>query len=146
MMLRTEESIRRFLQQHHEFGECVLLDIRWHHFGTVLDLVFDYAWDDIRAGERQSRIRADVNTPLLKTIRCHLVEELHLKNGLTPAMMESPRSIAWGFSEVAAVRLENDERFLSPYRSALVPFHHLACLWEEERRIDLVFSWMEVGL
>jgi len=147
----TTEEIRRSLAMHYEFGECILEDVRWRREGTVLDLVFNYVWEgyaavDPPAARRRDygRIRQDLDRPVTKTLRFHLVQEFRVFNALNDLHCANPEEIGWGLSEVAAVRAEESESVLSPYAGLATPMHHVACRWEGERRIDVVFSSLEV--
>lgn len=138
MILEASDSMRAYLRHHNDFGECVLEEVRWEHFGTVIVLVFDYVWDDDGA------IRASLNVPLLKTLRFHNVQELHVLNALSEHLSLHPSEVNWGLSEVAAVQLVDDPEVLARYQSLPIPLHHLRCSWEGERHIDIVFSTLEV--
>ena len=138
MMLESAVQITKFIEKHHEFAECVLVEVRWQNYGTVLDLLFDYIWAD------DGTVRPDYLPPVLKTLRFHVVQEFHLANGLTVHTSLRPGALNWGLSEVAAVRLLDDETLLDPYGHLPVSLHHVRCVWEGERRIDLIFSSLEV--
>lgn len=136
----TMENIKSLLESHRNLQECVLLDIRWLHFGTTIELIFDYVWDE------SGKIRADLNQKEPVIVRLKLVQELHLNNALNESMILEPYQINWGINEVAAVRLEENQNMLKPYNKLPKPFHHIAVLWERGnvRRIDVVFSEMEI--
>ena len=51
----------------------------------------------------------------------------------------------WGMNEIALIRLEDDENMLAPYRDLPLEHHHVAVLWEDDRRIDIVFVHLEIG-
>lgn len=138
MIFESSEAIEAYLKQHHDFGECILEDVRWRHFGTVIDLVFDYIWT--AAGT----VRPEYMPPALKTISLHGVQELHIHNSLSEYMSLHPNELNWGLSEVSSVRVINNEQLLARYRSLPLPLHHLRLNWEGERRIDAVFGTMEV--
>lgn len=137
-MLESKEQIVHFLEQHHDFAECVLDEVCWHHHGTIIDLVFEYIWTD------EASVRPAHLPSVQKTLRFHVVQEFHVCNGLTVDTSLRPDALNWGLSEVAVVRLLDEETFLVPYSRLPVPVHHLRCLWEGERKIDLVFSTLEV--
>jgi hypothetical protein len=63
---------------------------------------------------------------------------------MNASMLAEPERMDWGISEVASIRLEEDSLFLSKYRHLAIPFHHLTCWWENDRRIDIVFSELEI--
>lgn len=138
MICESSESIEAYLKQHHDFGECILQDISWRHFGTIIDLVFDYIWTD--AGT----VRPEYKPSVQKTIRLHGVQELHIYNALNESMSLHPDKLNWGLSEVSSVRLMNDELLLARYCTLPLPLHHLRLNWEGDRRIEAVFGTMEV--
>jgi hypothetical protein len=147
----TNAEIDRLLKEHYEFGECILEDVRWRHRGATLDLVFDYVWQgQAQFDSANSRrinygnIRADLNRAELKVVRFHVVQEFHIRNALNDLACENIYELGEGFSEVAALRLADDDQLVASYRSLAVPAHHVICWWEGNRRIDIVFSEMEV--
>ena len=89
-------------------------------------------------------VRPDYVPPDLRTLRFRNVLELHVRNGLTEQMMLRPSELNWGLSEVSTVRLVDDEQVLARYQALALPVHHLQCNWDGERRIDIVFSTLEV--
>lgn len=137
MMLETSAAMIAYLNRHRDFEECVLEEVRWRHFGTVIDLVFDYIWTD------EGAVRPEYIPPTSKTIRLHGVQELHVYNALSEYMTLHPEELSWGLSEVSSVRLVDDQQVLAAYRFLALPLHHLRCNWEGERRIDVVFVTME---
>ncbi len=153
MTASTKPQIRESLYNHYDFRECVLHDLRWKHQGTSLEFVFDYIWSDSngfyldstgKPAIKEPRMRTDLNTPLLKTVRFYLVQEFRLRNCMNESQEKEPELIDWGFSEISFVSLEDDNMFLASYRNHPIEFHHVVCRWENDRRIDLVFSRLEV--
>jgi hypothetical protein len=146
----SKAEIGRLLKGHYGFGECVLEDVRWKHQGTTLDLVFNYIWLDSTdtltdSGQVSSgEIRADLGRPELRILRFHIVQEYHVHNDLNDLACENVYELGEGFSEVAAVRLEDDPVYIAKYQSLARPFHHVTCWWEAGRRIDVVFSELQV--
>lgn len=139
MTFESSEAINDYLRTHEEFGECILEDVVWRHFGTVVDFVFDYIWSD------NGTVRTDLDQRKdLRTLTFSNVQELHVRNALGEDMCLHPEDLDWGLSEVSSVRLVNDEAVLTPYQTLPLPFHHLRCAWEgtDSRRIDIVFSTM----
>lgn len=130
-------QISGWLEEHHNLEECVLEDVRWQRYGTVIDLAFDYIWSN-------DLIVRSEDTCVTKTLRFHVVQEFVLFNGLTADTSLRPAALNWGISEVAIVQLVRDSQRLEKYGGLPVPVHHLVCLWEGERRIDVVFSVLEI--
>jgi len=131
--------MKDLLAKYNNFEECILLDVRWKEWGYSMELVFDYIWkekDVVREnlGIEEERI----------VIRFSAVQEFHARNEWNDTNLREPQEMGWGAGEVALIRLENSETFLEKYRSRPVPFYHVAILWESERRIDVVFSQLEV--
>ncbi|MDP1857259.1 MAG: hypothetical protein Q8K82_01230 [Gemmatimonadaceae bacterium] len=138
MILDSAEAIAEYLARHGDFGECILEDIRWCHFGTVLEIDVDYIWED------DGTVRSEYAPKNLKTLVLRNVQELHVCNALNVYMTLHPEELNWGLSEVSSVRLLDEEHRLSKYQALPVPFHHLSFNWEDERRIDVIFSTVEV--
>ena len=138
MILESSEGIEHYLLEHRNFEECILQSVQWHHFGTVIDLVFDYIWDvdgSIKPG----------NAPEVKTLRFRNVQELHVCNALNESMVLSPGDLTWGLSEVASVERVIDETEVAKYKHLPIPIYHLRCRWEGARQIDVIFGTLEVS-
>ena len=131
-------SIVEELKAYRNFAECILLEINWKNYMTTVELVFNYVWDKL------GKIRHDVDCIQRVTLSCNLVQEIHFKGGLNPSMCSEPTQINWGINEVALVRLQEQEDFLHPYHALPVPFHHLSVTWEFDRRIDIIFSNLDI--
>lgn len=130
--------MKDLLARYHNFGECILLDVRWKQRGFSLELVFDYIWK----GEDVVRDNLDVEERVV--IRFSAVQEFHASHEWNDYILSEPEIINWGSAEVAQVRLEDSEPLLGKYRSRPMPFHHVSIRWESERRIDIVFSELEI--
>jgi len=132
MVASSKAEIRNLLYGHYEFGECVIEDVRWRDQGATIDLLLNYVWSDAdgfafdgqRFSVKDGRLRSDLDTPLVKTLRFHLVQEFHAHNWWNAAIV-SADVLNWGASEVAAIRVQDDSLFLSKYRSHPVDFHHV---------------------
>jgi hypothetical protein len=138
MMLLSDLQISDYLKQHRLFAECIVEDVLWQHYGTIIDIVIQYIWLD------DGTVRPAYLPRVSKTLRFHVVQELRLVNGLNVHTSLRPDAINWGLSEVAAVRLLDDEGLLNKYRHLPISAHHIALLWEGTRRIDIVFSTLEI--
>lgn len=138
MIYESHELMAGYLRENRNFEECLLVDVRWRHFGTVIELVFDYTWTS------DGCVRGEYAPADLRTLVLRNVQELHVCNALNEYMSLHPEELNWGLSEVASVRVLDEHRFLSKYQSLPVPFHHLRCSWEGDRTVDVVFSTLEV--
>ena len=137
MKISDSGHIENILEEYNDFRECILQEVAWEDQGTTLELTFDYV-------ERQDgEVLLDLQRDSI-TMRLFLVQEFHVRNALNDAILREPYRINWGLSEVALVELKEDEKFLAYYENPVVPLHHLAILWETERRIDIVFSGIEM--
>ena len=130
--------MRALLETYNNFQECILLDVRWEHYGYKLDLVFHYIWASGGA------IRKNLDQPHLLHVVFEGVHEFHVRNAWTDAMFEEPASMNWGASEVALVRVENDPKYVGPYGSSGREAYHVCVYWEGDRRIDIVFTSLSV--
>lgn len=150
MIAIVKADIHRLLYEYYYFQECIIKDIQWHRYGTSVDIVFDYVWSGNAIGSpslgppQAGRLREDLKTPKLIVVRFRIVQEFHLRNALHSAMIEQIQNINWGINEVSSVNIEDDNLFLSPYRGSQIPFHHITCRWEGDRRIDIVFGTLEI--
>ena len=137
------------LYNHYQFQECILEDVKWKRGGAELDLVFDYVWPDCNGflidekGQKSVKpasLRADLDTPLLKTLHCEQVQEFSVHNYLNDHDIKHPEQTdwGWGFSEIALIEIPDDNGYLAKYRHHPGEFHHLCVLWENDRRIDIV--------
>lgn len=134
------EDISKKLEEYKNFQECVLLDVRWYHYGTTVELTFDYVWDT----DGKLRTKLNENEPIVVCMR--LVQEFRLNNALNEAMVLQSEQINWGLNEVAAIRIVEDSELLDRYSKLPKDFHHMAVLWERgsSRRIDVIFSELEI--
>jgi hypothetical protein len=137
MNYESREAISEYLKEHRHFEECILHDVRWEHYGTVIALDFDYIWTT--TGEA----RPEYGREQHRDLTLHNVQEFAINNAMTEYMALHPAEINWGFSEVAAVRVVEDSAMLRKYHRLPIPLHHLRCQWEGARRIDVVFSTLE---
>ena len=136
-LLKVTQMIK-ILEQYHQLAECILLEINWTHYGTTAELAFNYVWTD------EGKIRSHLEQEERLVLKFKWVQEFHIKNALNNAMLAQPERINWGLNEIAFVKIEENEAFLKNYRFLSIPFHHAAILWEDERRIDIVFGDLEV--
>jgi hypothetical protein len=137
-MKNDSRNISELLEKYHNFDECVLVDIDWRDYGLTVDLAFNYIWQE------NGTIRANLDAEEIVILRFKLVQELHVIGALNEAKITQPEAVDWGINTVALVKMEEKEEFLNKYRNFSIPFHHVAVRWEYERRIDIVFSDLEV--
>lgn len=139
MKANNKAEIRRLLEGFRNFQECVVEDVKWLDFGTTVEVQLDYTWTD--AGQ----IRPDLEHPEIIVMKFRLVQEFRLSNALNDVMCAEPEQIGWGISEVDVVRLFNEDFFLRQYQFLPAPFHHVAFMFGGDRRIDIIFSELEVS-
>lgn len=142
MILTDASSIRDELEKLYNLQDCVITNVKWEHQGTNIAFYFNYSWTD------DGRIRPNLNIDQIVVLRFNIVQQFYVKNALNSSMVSNPEYMNWGLSEVAAVRLANEEKFLAPYKELPVSFHHVIFVWEhvqpEPRHIDIVFSTLEI--
>src|SRR5829696_2809705 len=131
MNLESAEAIVAYLKDRNSFEECILHSVEWQHFGTVIDLVIEY-W-----GSESFTIRPPGVPSKRVTLRLHVVQELHLLNALNDAMSLRPDQLNWGLSEMALIQLVEDSPELRRYASLPVSLHHLQCVWDSGRQLDV---------
>lgn len=133
-------EIQEALQRHQFLQECLILSLEWSRFLTALTIVFDSIW------ESEGKVRPNLEVVNRVVVAFELVEEFQLHGALTDAAVETPEEIGSGFSEVSIVKLVDDPARLGPFASRSNEFHHLALLFESERRVDIVFSGLAIGI
>jgi hypothetical protein len=130
--------MKDLLAKYYNLEECVLLDVRWKQWGFSLELVFDYIWKE------KDVVRNNLDVEDRVVVRFSAVQEFHASYEWNHNILSEPKVLDWGSAEVARVCLENSESFLAKYHSRPMPFHHVAVRWESERRMDVVFSELEI--
>ena len=136
--MHSDKEIAAFLNKHNGFSEGIIEELSLTDYGTTFEIRMTHDWAK-PDGEKTWP------APKFVILRFRLMQELHITNALTPPMLRSPESINWGLNEVAIVKLLANEAPFSLGRN-YPGFHRLAFLWEGERRIDVVFSELEVVL
>ena len=132
------KNIPELLKRYNDLSECVLLDFKFGAHLLTLELTFDYVWTD-QGGIRPNLQQAE---PLI--LKFYIVQEVHLDNFWTKTMLLEPQHMNWSINEVSLARLEDAERFLGKYKDAPRPFHHLAIHFNRYRRMDIVFSALDI--
>ena len=138
MKLSQFSEIESAFKRYRNLQECVLLEVNYRNYGLLVEFVFNYIWTE------DGKIRRTLEEPERLHLRFELVQEFHLKGALNEAMCTEPERVNWGINEVWAVKIVDHEDFLHPYKSLPVPFHHVSVSWTGDRRIDIVFSTLEI--
>jgi hypothetical protein len=126
------------LQKYNNFDECVILEVRLRDYQTTLELFINHIWDD------EGNIRPNIDELRVVVVRFQLVQEVLIRNNLNSAKLLEPERMNWGMNAIALIRIEEQESKLASYRGLPVSFHHAAIMWENERRIDVVFAHLEI--
>lgn len=114
-------------------SEWLLHDVRWRRFGSEIEVQFNNVFDE------SIRVRTDaLDNPRLFVVRLFGVQSLTLSNHLSPAMLDEPERIDWGFSEISKVDLQG----VALADRVGVRF---SILWEGPRRIDVIAASIEVA-
>lgn len=137
MKTNSSEEIARALADYNNLQECVIETMALEDYGTTVKIVFNYIWNE------RGEVREDLDQVRRLIVRFRRVQRFHLENALNPHMSEFPEELNWGLNEIAAMRpVEGDD--LAAYRDFPVPFHRMEIVWDSGRRIDLIFSEVEV--
>lgn len=126
------------LRIYNNFDECVILDVALRDYQTTLELSINNIW------ETPETIRANLDEVDMVVVTFKLVQEIHVSNDLNSSKLLEPERMDWGMNAIALFRLEDDHVLLDRYKDLPVRFHHMAILWESERRIDIVFAHLEI--
>jgi hypothetical protein len=129
-------EMQDILEQHRSFEECLLRELRTTHFGTAVELRFEYIWDD---DEADGHLVADEPRPV--TLRLESVHEIRFLTALPAGVLAQPERAGWGLTEVALVRLDDSSKLLEAHRAQSERLlHHLVVEWEGDRQLDLIFE------
>ena len=140
-MIRTDYiGIDRQIKALNDLQESILLDVVWKDYGTTIELHFNSV---LRS---QNDVGTDVEKEKLVVLRFYSVQELLVRNFLNDSMLIDPSQLNWGLSEISMVKLERNSKALAYYESPIIPLNHVVILWEGERKIDIIFSGLEVDL
>lgn len=129
-------NYHEILLKYNSFSECIIRDIFFSKYQTVVDIKMDYIWND--HGEKDLNNTSGIN------LRFEYVQEIIIKNSLNLNMIENIDHLNWGINEISYVKIINDIDLLSPYKHLPLLFQHGAIVWEDSRRIDIVFAYMSV--
>ena len=134
--MRTSDSkdIERFLIEHRGFAECIIEKFLLTDYGTTFEVAINYIWDAV------GKVRSKIDESQVILLRFRSVQELHINNALTQQMLRHPQEIDWGLNEIARLVLVSDTVDAGAEHLSL----HLAFIWEGDRRIDVIFSELEV--
>lgn len=126
------------LKKYNNFEECTIKSISISDYGLKVEIVVDYIWEN-KNGIKE--IGPNKNLVLMKFTG---VQELLIRNNFNDDMINYPTELNWGINEFSLVKLENNPDILAKYQNSMYNFKHLAFLWEDERRIDIVFINLEI--
>lgn len=130
------EKIKAYLHNYEDLGECVLEKIAFKNYGVAIELEFYNIWN----GKGQMKFKK-TNRLILKF---NLIQEFKFKGALNRFMVAEPEQINWGINEIAAIRITDNPEILKPYSGFSIPFHHAEIVWEQDRRIDIVFGDLDI--
>lgn len=133
-----KSEIQAIINTHRGFSDCIIEEFKWKHFGTTMELKIRYIYD------QNGHIPKSMDDWHTLVLSFHLVQKLRISNALTQTMCNEPERLNWGFNEIALIKLEDNPELLTPFKEFITPFHHIVILWESERRIDIVFSELEI--
>jgi hypothetical protein len=134
-VLKDHEGINRALEKYHFFEDCLLRQARLTQFGTAFELEFAYIWDD--ADPHAAKL---ADAPRSITLSLQGLREVRIITALPHAVLQAPHLADWGLTEVAVIRLLDDSDSLGGNGGPAGTLHHLAVLWESDRRIDIIFA------
>lgn len=121
--MKDISEIRAYVHAYRDFRECIVRDVRWLAFGTRIEVDVDYVWGD------DGKVRGSWEKRRIITLAFCQVQDLHIMNSLTPAMIRSPSRLNWGFAEIARLTVEDQTaKATEPLSMAL----HRACFWWEK--------------
>ena len=126
------------LKQYNNFEECVLLEVNWLHHGFRIELIFDYIW------QRPGLLHDNLDTPVLVGVVFEEVHRFYVQNDWTETILAEPEAMGWGVSEASRVHVEDDPDYLNRHAGKHDGLRHVAVLWEDERRIDIVCAGLQV--
>lgn len=138
MTTSDKNEIREIINGHKGFSECIIEKFLWKHFGTTIELTIRYIYD------QDGYIAKSMDDWRVLVLNFHLVQDLRISNALTEPMCNALERLNWGFNEIALMKLEDNPELLTPFKEFITPFHHIAILWENARRVDIVFSKLEM--
>lgn len=139
MRVNGDNDIRRLLKEHGNFAECVIEQMTLSDYGTTFTVVMSCDW-----AQRSRRQEDESSPPIFISFSFRLVQELHVTNALNAAMLTIPESLNWGMNEVSAVQVVEENPIFWPNPHQDRRFSRVAFLWEGGRRIDVVFSDLDV--
>lgn len=138
MKTSKSKKISEILNRYNDFSECIINDILFRNFGTSIsiDLLYIYSENGqiFRAQDDYRKIRINFN----------LVQKFILNNFLNSSICTIPSNINWGINEISLMQIKNEDSILEPFKYLPLEFSHLEILWENDRRIDLVFHEFEI--
>ncbi len=61
-------------------------------------------------------------------------------------MIDNINELNWGYSEMAIAEYQEQSKIIDKYESSKTPLHHVNFLWEDERRIEIVFGVLNLEI
>jgi hypothetical protein len=136
--MKDFSEIRDALSRYKFLQECILTNVNFVNHLADVDISFNYIYDV------NGNFRTDMNRNQIVTLRLSLIQWFQMNGGLTSNQLLYPEKMDWGSSEVSIVRISSDSALLKEHVSLNIRLHHLEILWETNRRIDIIFSTMEI--
>lgn len=135
-MLREINEIHKELKSYNFLQECILLEFQFLDFGTTILLRFNYIWDD------NFNIRDDIdNNSKIIEIKYYLVQELHIHNYLSNAIINNPDLMNWGRNEISLISIFEDNKILEKYDNNYL---FSSINYEDKRSIEIIFKTFEI--
>ncbi len=138
MTLKHAGEIIAALKKFNNFRECIIENLILEKYCTTVSATINYIWNE------NFSLRPNISSKKIIRLNFHIVQEFRIRNDLTPIMMENIHELNWGFNEVSQISLENESSLLQSYGHLNKELHHIAFLWEDSKRFDLVCSEIEI--
>lgn len=116
-----EMNIFEVLTKRDNFEECILIDFWSENLCRDMVFLIDNIW------ESPDRMREDLDSHDLFSLRCATVREVEIHNEFTSYMLAYPDDVNWGWNEFACVSAEQVDSQI-----------HLRMIWEGGRHILIV--------
>jgi hypothetical protein len=139
MRINGDDDIRLFIQAHGSFSEWIINQIKLSDYGTTLEVTLTGNWTH---DPTITEVKSPRPTHISLIFR--LVQEFRVNNALNVAMLNNPESLNWGLNEISALRIVEENPMFWPKPYEHKRFSHVTFLWEGQRKIDVVFSTLDV--
>ena len=138
MRLHNSSEVENFLAKWHWFDECVIDALEFLNYATIVRVRFNYIYNT------EGKIRDNLDQSFYVILLFQLVQSFRLSNSLNETMKEAPHLLNWGFNEVTTVEVIKESKEVDEYTSSRFPYTHVALPWNDGRRIEIIFSGLEV--